>query len=1342
MVDGPKRAASRRGFLQGTGAVAAAGATYGALAHVKGAAAAASPAALTASAAAPAVHQLRSPFIEPPKAWAPRVWWHWLAPNITEDGIKKDLDWFQEAGIGGFHQFTGNGGSKQYVDQPLDYMTPEFKRAFQTTLEEAAARDLEATLASSAGWSITGAPFVKAEDGMKKFVWTETWVSGGAAVEVSLPQPPDAIGEFLDHQASLGGIEPIAPLYRDTYVFAYRAPDGAKPQAELAPKIFFSSYSPTRTGTTPITNGDIGVELSEADFERMTDDSVLNPIYLAGSKGWIRAEYDEPVTVGGVTIAAGGTFGGWVDIEEDGNDVRVETSQDGSAWTTLRTEVHNGIQRTLTIPATTARHFRVFWDKGQNLPISKFILRTVPTVDRWEHKANFGGIGTFYAADTPEGGITPVRPADVVDLTDAMASDGTLTWDAPDGTWVVVRLGFGLTGKENGPANSDAKGLEVDKLDPDRVRAYINTYLDSFTDFLPNELLGEDGLSGLLCDSFEAGFQSWTEILVDEFVERRGYDPVPWFPVLVGTVVSSAAESDKFLWDWRTTIGDLLAENHYGTIHDVVHERGLVRFVSQGQEDRRGLFGDDTAIRRYADVPMGASRTINGHLGGVLKEQFRMDLKGASSVAHVYGRDYAACEAFTLSEGRYGPRDAKPLADQILVAGTTQFVIHSADHQAVDGGPGTSLNGIGWFMNRNQTWAGQTRPFVDWMSRTSGLLNQGTNVADIAFFYGQDAPLCGVFQEELPQPDRPRHHYDDFVDDEILLHELAVKDGRLVTQTGQSYRLLQVGGQADRMTLEVLRKIRHFVRSGVALLGPKPTMSPSLADSDRAFQQIATELWGDGTERSRRVGNGVVLTGMNPDEALASIDEPQDFGFAEGRLTFVHRRTDDLDVYFVVNDDHAAPVETTLDLRAGASRVELWDAVTGEAWLTSFTSADGRTRVPLRLGAADSVFVVLHHGEAGAAELPPIVESPVGTTTAAWDVTFDPPRGTPDALRLDELVSLDTSSEFNVKYYSGVTVYRTTLDVAADQAALDAGRLMLDLGQVHDFAEVSINGVALDTILWRAPYRLDVSGHVRPGVNDLEVRVTNLWWNRIVGDLQPGVVDKYAVSADNTRQNAKANSKPLPSGLVGPVRLLTETGRAWAEEPEQPGQPDAVQALTAPAVAGSVEVGRTVRARPGTWSAPATYSYQWSRNGTPVRGARGASYAVTAADADTLLTVTVTASAAGLRDGVATSPGVLVRRGRIVAPAPVVAGKVRVGAKVRAKVRPGRWTPRPSRLRYRWYLDGEPIPGATDRKYRIRPKDQGKRLRVKVTGSARGYVDTSRTSAGTRVRRRARRGRS
>lgn len=544
--------------------------------------------------------------------------------------------------------------------------------------------------------------------------------------------------------------------------------------------------------------------------------------------------------------------------------------------------LYAGAQRTIAITATTARYYKVVFVTGSDLQLTKLVLRTVPTVHKWEHKAGFGAVGNFYLVDTPGGGLPAVKKSSVRDLTASMTADGTLKWTAPKGRWVVVRLGYSLTGHQNSPTTAAATGLEVDKIDADRVRAYMNTYLDQFQDAVPADLWGNDGLSGLLCDSIEAGFQTWTDTMVHQFEVRRGYDPGPWLPVLVGTVVNSAGESDRFLWDWRTTLSDLLVDCHYKTIREVVHQRGLEHFYSQAQEDRRGFFGDDTSIRIQADIPMGASRSVTAKLGGVVGEQFRLDMKGASSIAHVYGREYAACETFTSTSIQYMPRDLKPFADQILIAGITRFVVHSSDQQPLDLGPGTSL-GTGYYFTRNQTWAELAGPFVTWMGRTSGLLNQGTNVADVAYFYGQEAPLS---EQWLPrpagfgtQPDIPGTCQYDFVNNEIILNELVIRGDRLVTRSGQSYGLLYLGGMADRMTLDVLDKLRQFVLAGGAVCGPRPTGSPSLADSDKKFQAIARELWGSGAETSRKVGRGHVLTGLLPDAALARIGVPPDWTF-------------------------------------------------------------------------------------------------------------------------------------------------------------------------------------------------------------------------------------------------------------------------------------------------------------------------------------------------------------------------------------------------------------------------------------------------------------------------------
>lgn len=1117
----------------------------------------------TSAAAATGVSEAATPpgllflsFQAPPKAWRPRGWWHWMSPNVTTDGIIKDLDWFKRVGIAGFHQFTGNGGNA-YVDSPIVYMTPEFLNAWKIAIQGAAERGLEATLTSSAGWSITGAPFVAAADAMKKHVWTETYVDGGAPVTVTLPQPPATTGTFLDKTL------PGRPAYyKDQAVFAYRVDPRAQSQLALSPKVYFSGYRADPNGTA-VTNGDTGVLLPDADKTNLLNDSIVDPEFLSPVSGstWVRLEYDNPLTLGGVAIAMNGAdFGGWQNLIETGSPaVQIQNSVDGVTWSAdlaandqTGTNIQIGAQRSFAVVnATPARYWRVIFAGGPDpLQVSKLQPRVLPTIHKWEHKAGFGEVGNFYLIDTPAGGLPAVQKSSVTDLTAFMDANGTLTWTPPAGRWVITRLGYSLTGHQNGPTTPAATGLEVDKLDADRVRAYMNTYLDQFQSAVPAELWGGDGLTGLLCDSIEAGFQTWTDTIFDQFQARRGYDARPWLPVLAGTVVESAIASDKFLWDWRTTLAESLADNHYGTIHEVVHERGLDRFFSEASEDRRGYFGDDTRIRARADIPMGASRSITAKLGGTVQEQFRLDSKGASSVAHVYGREYAACETFTSTSIQYMPRDAKPFADQLLVAGITKFVYHSTDQQPFDLGPGTSL-GPGWFFNRNQTWAEVAEPFVTWMARTSGLLNQGKNIADVAYFYGQEAPLS---EQWLPapagygtQPDIPGTTQYDFVNDEIILKELRIKNARLVSDGGASYSLLYLGGMATRFTLNVLERIRFFVQNGAAVCGPKPSMSPSLADDNTTFQAIATQLWGDGTEKIRKVGNGYVMTGLKPDDALAMINVAPDWTFtpAASPLTLVHRSTGTADIYFVVNNDHANAVAVDLNLRAVGSSVELWDAVSGDAWLTSFDSTSGRTIVPLTLGAADSIFVIIGKGGPTARTLPAPSEQTHVPGDNGWDVTFSPPRGTPGSLQLTTLADLSQSTTTNVKYYSGTMVYTTTLTTDVDPSSLRGARVLLDLGSAHEIAQVTLNGKDLG-IVWRWPYRLEVTSALVQGNNTLEIQVTNGWANRIIGDLQPGVTTTYATRYNGQTFGVNASTPLNPSGLIGPLSLIVERGRKRA----------------------------------------------------------------------------------------------------------------------------------------------------------------------------------------------------
>ncbi|QRP48467.1 glycosyl hydrolase [Amycolatopsis sp. FDAARGOS 1241] len=1088
-------------------------------------------------------------FRTPPAEVLPRVWWHWMNQNITREGIKADLEWFKRAGIGGMVNFDGAGRVPVVVPDPLPYLSDGWKAAFRYAMQMADQLGLEADVACSPGWSETGGPWVTAEDAMKKYVWTETWMQGGQP-QVKLPQPPAVAGQFGDAAAQSATTRPLPTFYRDARVFAYRVPDGTRNQAALAPKIFASALL-ADPKASPWTNGDHGVEL---DVAKLSDASVADPQYLPASGGsatWVRFEYPHPVTVTGVTIAAGAAFTGWNDVVEYGPSAQVHSSRDGRQWTLLAQGIHSGVQRTLFVPQTTAKYFKVVFGQSSTAPspapiaLSRLVLRTVATIHEFEVKAGFGQTADYYRIATPsQGGAPAVRRADVVDLTRQLAPDGTLHWQVPAGTWVVVRLGYSLTGHQNGPASAAATGLEVDKLDAGRVRKYLGTYLDQLADAAGKELFGARGLTGLLNDSYEAGYQNWTESLLDEFHQRRGYDPAPLLPVLTGVPVDSAADADKFLWDWRRTLNELLAENHYRVIPAEAHKRGLQRTYAEAQEDKRGWFGDDLEMRQYADIPMGASGEAFAP-GDQSFETYRVDTRGAASVAHVFGRAHTAVEAFTFTPQGVTPKDLKPLADEMLAQGATRFMIHTSVHQPLDRGPGLTLNGIGSFFTRLETWAEVAKPWTTYLARCCWLLSRGTHVADVAYFYGQEAPATGVWGRSFRQHDQPAGYDYDFVNGTVLLTEMSVRDGRIVTRSGQSYALLYLGGDAQRITVPVLRKLAGFVDAGAAVAAPKPAGSPSLADDDAEFQHLATRLWGDGDQRARVVGAGRVFSGITAAEALAELGVTPDWSFrldamdpltANEPLWLTHRRTDSADVYFIVNRRN---VRTTvpLTLRSAGSAVETWDPVTGQTAPITFDATSGATQLTVDLGPVDSVFVLVSDGKPGAKTVPPSTERQIGAVTGAWRVDFPAGPGAPAGANFPFLRSFSQETDPGIRYFSGTATYSTTFDVPADWTK-GGGRLLVDLGEVHDIAEVAVNGADAG-IAWRAPYRFDITGALRAGTNTLQVKVTNSWFNRLVGDQQAGATQIAYVQPP--LKNIAAGTELKPAGLLGPVRIVNRT---------------------------------------------------------------------------------------------------------------------------------------------------------------------------------------------------------
>ena len=411
-------------------------------------------------------------------------------------------------------------------------------------------------------------------------------------------------------------------------------------------------------------------------------------------------------------------------------------------------------------------------------------------------------------------------------------------------------MGYSLTGITNHPASPEATGLEVDKLNRDHVKDYFEHYLDNYKSAV-GPLMGKTGVRFVVTDSWEAGTENWTDDMLAEFATRRGYDAHPWLPVLTGHVVESAEASDRFLWDWRKTLADLLAENHYGQIAQSLHARGMGQY-GESHEEGRATIGDGMEMKKADDVPMAAMWTQRP---GVNAEQYgyNADIRESASVSHIYGQNLVAAESLTAASGpwAWSPATLKPTADKELAVGLNRFVIHTSVHQPlVNKAPGLALGPFGQWFTRNEVWAEQAQPWITYLARSSFLLQQGHFVADILYFYGEDSNLTAIFGSK--SPDVPLGYNFDYVNADALIHKLSVKNGQLVTASGMSYRVLALDAYSQHMSLPVLRKVRDLVLAGATLVGARPIDDPSLADDAAEFHAISRSALGPIENRQRQ----------------------------------------------------------------------------------------------------------------------------------------------------------------------------------------------------------------------------------------------------------------------------------------------------------------------------------------------------------------------------------------------------------------------------------------------------------------------------------------------------------
>ena len=1102
--------------------------------------------AQTVSPASPAGDSLEAGFRDPPASARPRVWWHWMNGNISQDGIRKDLEWMKRSGIGGVQAFDANLATPQIVDQRLVYMTPEWKAAFRYAAQTADQLGLELTIAASPGWSETGGPWVKPEDGMKKLVWSQLLVTGGKPLSLTLPAPSDVTGPYGDAPVSGEWAKPDLPrLYRDVRVLAYRVGEADRTPT---PRITLASGKPVDPGP-------------------MTDDSLATASEIsrgsASKPSILLLDFDAPQTIRSATLFAPGAE---ANAARAGMEPRLEASDDGATWRKVAGLTLTSAPTTVSFAPVTARHFRLVFamaakggvnaggslppgvDVGpvmamlsagpRGLPIADLRLSGEARVNQFETKAGYSTTPDYGALDADAGAdLAGVAPADVIDLTARMGADGRLAWTPPKGQWRIVRLGWSLIGKTNHPATQEATGLEVDKMDPAAVRRYLETYLASYRQATGRDLLGARGVQAIVTDSTEVGPFNWTPGMVADFQRLRGYDPTPWLPALTGAVIGSRRQSDAFLHDFRQTLADLHASAHYGTVAEVAREHGL-KVYGEALENGRPSLGDDMLMRSHADFPMAAMWAVPR--GTRPRANFLADMKGAASVAHLYGQNIAAAESLTsiLMPWASAPADLRQVIDLEFATGVNRPVIHTSPHQPVDDKvPGLSLGVFGQYFTRHETWAGMARPWIDYIARTSFMLQQGRNVADVAYFHGEDAPLTALYGD-TPVADAPTRFAYDFVNADALLRLLSVDGHDLVAPSGARYRVLYLGGSSRDMTLPVLRRIAQLVEAGAIVVGDAPDGSPSLKDDPAEYAALKARLWSGAPLTP--VGQGRVMVRQPVETALDTLRVSPDFTYAKSapdtELVFVHRKLADGEVYFVDNR-RFRPEPLEARFRVTGKAPEIWRADSGKFEPVSYRTEGDQTVVPLDLGPEESVFVVFRKpAVAPALTVARPIPIPAATLDGPWTVSFQEGRGAPAAIQLPALVSLSENSDPGVKYFSGVATYRQTFTLP--KAVAKTSGLMLDLGAIGDVAEVWLNGRQVGTA-WHAPYRVDLGSAVKPGRNQLEIRVANLWVNRLIGDLQPGATKITFTSVPTYTVKA-----PLrPSGLLGPVTVLRPGAR-------------------------------------------------------------------------------------------------------------------------------------------------------------------------------------------------------
>ena len=1054
---------------------------------------------------------LKENFVTPKDDNTLWCYWYWVGDDISKDGITKDLEAMKEAGIGG--ALIGNINPDE-KDGKVPMLSEDWWEHMVHAVNEGKRIGVDIGAFNCPGWSQSGGPWVTSDKAMRYVTYSEIKVEGGKPINLDLVKP--------------------AIEFQDTYVLAF--PSIALEEKSMSSKNTNIKVLPSIANTKNLIDND---KSSVASFSKAVKDYQL--------------DFESNISIHARSlriVPAKDVFKVKCEVlaEIDGEYKTIKSFIIDRSKLTPNVGPDKYAPVLTALPETKATKFRIKFKLLQGVfesitypeskipkwSVSEITISEASGLEDYSNKS----LGKMHPTPFPAwnsykwnqqkhvDASLSVATKNVIDISDKMNADGRLNWEAPIGNWTIQRFGMTPTGTKNAPSAPQGKGYEVDKANKELIQFHYKKFIGEFLKRIPEE--SKSAFKYVIADSYEMGSQNWTDGYEAKFEAKFGYNPKKYLPVFTGRIVGSVEESERFLWDLRRSIADAVAYEYTGGLREASNKDNLQLWL-----ENYGHWGFPSEFLMYG----GQSDLVSGEfwnegsLGNI-------ECKSASSAAHIYGKNRVSAEAFTAGHRSYvrHPAMLKKRGDWSFTEGINHIVLHLYIHQPDDNRvPGVNA----WFsteFNRHNTWFKKSKSYFDYLRRAQHMLQQGQYAADVCYFIGEDTPIMtGVRNPELPDG----YSYD-YINAEVIMDRLSVKEGKFILPDGMSYSLM-ILPPFDNMRPELLEKIEALVSQGGKIYGQAPKKSPSLQnypESDIKVKAIAEKMWGSSKKKLKVYGQGAIVDGLELQDALTQLKIKKDVNLnGQEDVLWTHRTMQGMDIYFLTNQSDDA-IQFTPSFRVSGMKPQLWDAITGEIKpLTEYTEADGRTSIPLKMEGLQSWFVVFSNTYLENEEVINQNNFPetqvVQTLVNPWRVDFKNKEiGPSDPVDFPQLTDWIANENEKIKFYSGTAIYTSTFYYSKGEENTD---VFIDLGKVAVIASVKINGKDIGTT-WIAPFKLHSNKALKDGKNTIEIEVVNVWRNRLTGDR---ALDDDKRTTWVIVDSVKKEEELVPSGLLGPVTIQT-----------------------------------------------------------------------------------------------------------------------------------------------------------------------------------------------------------